>query len=407
MTSKNQKSKNHYTEYAKYWSLDQKMIYLNHGAFGACPIPVLKKQYELRQELERQPVRFMLRVLPDLLEKAKNELADFVGANHEDLFFVPCATHGVNTVLKSLSFKKGDELLTTDHEYFACKNALDFVASRKYTKVVVAKIPFPVDSEKTIIEKILNYITVKTKIILIDYVTSPTGLILPIEELLKELKKFDIDIIIDGAHAPGMFPLKIKELGVAYFTGNCHKWLCAPKGAGFLYVRPDKQSKIHPLSLSFIKTNHSNDKRSQFQTEFYWTGTYDPTAYLCVPEAIKFMKSLFKYGWLDIMWDNCVLAIKARKIICEILSIPEPCPDSMIGSIAAIPLPDSKANPMTNEKNIELLQDKLYTDYKIEVPVGFWPAPPKRLLRISAQIYNSLEQYEKLAYALKKLLDEE
>jgi isopenicillin-N epimerase len=407
MDSTIRKSDNHYTKYAKHWALNQDYIYLNHGAFGACPIPVLKKQSELRLELERQPIQFMIRVLPELLENARNQLADFVGADHEDLFFVPCATHGVNTILRSLTFKEGDELLTTDHEYFACKNALDFIAKRSHAKVVVARIPFPLDSKQTVIERIISKVSKKTRIVLIDHVTSPTGLILPLEEILKELERFDVDVIIDGAHAPGMFPLKIKNLGVAYYTGNCHKWICSPKGSAFLYVRHDKQSQIHPLSISHIKIKSSNDPHSQFQTEFYWNGTYDPSAYLCVPEAINFMKSLFKHGWLDIMWNNCIMTIKTRRMMCEILGVPEPSPDSMIGSLASIPIPDSKAKPLVNKNDIEVLQDKLFNKYKIEVPVCFWPKPPKRLIRVAVQIYNSTEQYKILAYTLKKLFSKE
>jgi isopenicillin-N epimerase len=388
-----------YSEFIKYWSLDQNIIYLNHGAFGACPISILQKQNEYRERFEKEPVSFIIRELPELWEKSKNKLAEFVNADSEDIVFVPCATNGVNTVLKSLKFNQGDEILTYDHEYFACKNAVDFVAAREGLKVVVAKIPFPIESDKVIIE----CVTPKTKLVLIDHITSPTGLIFPIPELVRLLNERGIDSLIDGAHAPGMIPLNLKELGATYYTGNCHKWLCTPKGAGMLYVRKDKQNEIHPLSISYNISGNSVTNWSQYTTEFYWSGTYDPSPYLCIKDSIEFMGSLLPGGWDELMTRNHSLVLNARKIICDALQIGLPCPDEMIGSLASFPAPDTTFSGPLPKGYIDEAQNELFNLYNIEVPFGYWPSLPKRVFRISAQLYNSIDQYKILANCLKKV----
>jgi isopenicillin-N epimerase len=390
----------HYSEFIKYWALDKKVIYLNHGAFGACPIPILQKQNEYREWLEKEPVSFVIRELPHLWEASKSKLAEFINCDSEDLVFVPCATNGVNTVLKSLKFQKDDEILTYDHEYFACKNALDYVAEREGLKVVVAKVPFPLQSTDEAFEAIIKCITPKTKLVLIDHITSPTGLILPIPQIVKKLNEMGIESLIDGAHAPGMIPLDLKNLGATYYTGNCHKWLCSPKGAALLYVTKSRQNDIHPLSMSYNISGNSLSDWSQYITEFYWSGTYDPSAYLCIKDSIEFMESLLPGGWDDIMARNHSLALEGRKIICDALNMDIPCPDEMIGALASFTAPDTKFSGPLPKGYIDEAQNKLFKDFRIEVPFGYWPSLPKRVFRISAQIYNSIGQYKRLADCL-------
>jgi len=389
------------SELAKHWPLDPKITFLNHGSFGSCPRPVLEFQQTLRDRLERQPVQFLVRDLEDLLDNARAALARFVGAEPDNLVFVANATHGVNTVLRSLSFAPGDELLVTDHEYNACRNALQFVAERSGAKVVVAPIPFPLESEVHITRSILNRVTRRTKLALIDHVTSPTAMVLPIARIVGELTGQGIDTLVDGAHAPGMVPLDLSALGAAYYTGNCHKWLCAPKTAAFLHVRPDKQEFIHPLSISHAFNSRRTD-RSRFLLEFGWTGTSDPTACLAVPEALRFMGGLIPGGWPEITAQNRALALAARKVLCDALHIAVPCPDDCIGSMAAVPLPDNSGSEHPPAPHfLDPLQDALLARHSIEVPVIPWPGFPKRLLRISAQMYNSPKQYQRLAEALR------
>jgi isopenicillin-N epimerase len=219
-----------------------------------------------------------------------------------------------------------------------------------------------------------------------------------------ELAGRDIDTLVDGAHAAGMVPLNLGNLGAAYYTGNCHKWLCAPKGAGFLHVRRERQHLIRPLSISHGANSPRSD-RSRFQIEFGWTGTSDPSASLSISESLRFIGSLLPGGWPEVMKRNRELALVARGLLCKTLHIRPPCPESMIGSLASVPLPDASATETPSSPLYgDPLQDKLRVDYGIEVPVIPWPAPPKRLLRISAQLYNSLPQYALLADALPRLL---
>jgi isopenicillin-N epimerase len=391
-------------ELKKYWPLDPKVVFLNHGSFGSCPLPVLDFQRALRDRLERQPVQFLVRELEPLLDQARTALAQFIGARPENLVFVPNATSGVNTVLRSLTFAAGDELLVTDHEYNACRNALEFVAERAGAKVVVAPMPFPFQSTGQIEEAILRRVTPRTRLALIDHVTSQTGFILPVERLVNQLAARGVETLVDGAHGPGMVPLQLEQLGAAYYTGNCHKWLCAPKSAGFLHVRADRQPFIHPLTISHGLNSPRTD-RSRFLIEFGWTGTLDPSACLSVPAALRFMEGLAPGGWTEIMARNRALALEGRKILCQTLKIDPPCPDECVGSMASVPLPDAReAQQALSPLYIDSLQDQLLARHGIEVPVIPWPGFPKRLLRISAQLYNSRAQWELLADALREFL---
>jgi len=386
------------------WLLDPKITFLNHGAFGACPRAVLEFQQKLRDRLERQPLEFLVRDLEPLLDEARSELADFVKADAEDLVFISSATAGVNTVLRSLRFQRGDELLVTDHEYNACRNVLNFVAERSGARVVAARVPFPLRSADEIVEAVLRRLTRRTRLALLDHVTSQTGLILPVEQLVRELSAHGIETLVDGAHAPGMLPLNLKKLGATYYTGNCHKWLCAPKGTGFLHVRRDWQKTIRPLVISH-GANSPRADRSRFLLEFGWTGTWDPSAYLSVPAALKYIGSRLRGGWPEVMRRNHALAVTARKIICGALGLEPPCPDELIGSLAAIPLPDAARHLLPKPPLfLDPLQDKLLRDYAIEAPIIPWPTWPKRVLRIATQLYNSLPQYERLAGALVETL---
>jgi isopenicillin-N epimerase len=213
-----------------------------------------------------------------------------------------------------------------------------------------------------------------------------------------------VDTLVDGAHAPGMVPLNLAQLGAAYYTGNCHKWLCAPKGAAFLHVRRDRQKFIRPLTISHGANSPRTD-RSRFLIEFAWQGSRDPSPWLSVPQAIRFMGSLLPGGWPEIMARNRALALAARKLLCAALRIDEPCPEEFIGSLAAVPLPDARPEALPQlPLNEYPLQDELRLKHGIEVPIISWPAPPRRVLRISAQLYNSLPQYEQLAGALLREL---
>ncbi len=387
----------HSSYFQRFWLLDRNVTFLNHGSFGACPRNVLEVQAKLRSQLENEPLRFFGREWEPLLDDSRNELARFVGADVEDLVFVSNATTAVNAVLRSLKFSEADELLVTNHEYNACRNALDFVASRSGARVVVANIPFPIESPQQIIEAVLAKVSPKTRLALLDHVTSQTGLIFPIQQLVRELQQRGVDTLIDGAHALGMLPLNLRSIGATYYTGNCHKWLCAPKGAAFLYVQRDKQPEIRPLTISH-GANSSLTHKSRFQLEFDWMGTDDPTAFMCVSEAIQFIGGLLPGGWEELMQRNHKLVLQGRQVICNALDVLPLCPDEMIGSMAVISMPAALEN-----RSYMALHDELFDNFGIEVQVIGWEKP-KLLVRISAQIYNTLEQYEYLGEALNKLV---
>src|SRR5205823_7079786 len=260
------------------------------------------------------------------------------------------------------------------------------------------------DRPQQVIDAALNRVTARTRLAFLDHVTSQTGLVLPIARLVQELAGCGVDTLVDGAHAPGMTPLNLRRMGAAYFAGNCHKWICAPKGAGFLRVQRSRQELIRPLSISH-GANSARTDRSRFLIEFGWTGTWDPSACLSVPEALRFVGSLLPGGWPAVMKRNRRLALAARKTLCQALGIGLPCPDDMIGALASVPLADAgTADPPRSPLYLDPLQDQLLAKYRIEAPMIPWPAPPKRLLRVSAQLYNSLPQYHRLAEALQQEL---
>ena len=376
---------------ASLWCLDPSVTYLNHGSFGACPSAVLEVQAALRLEMEQEPVDFLVKTLPARLDAARQALALFLGAASEDLVFVPNATAGVNAVLRSLAFESGDELLVTSHTYAACRKTVDFVAARTGAKVVVANLPFPCRDEQEINAAVLQCVSLRTRLALLDHVTSPTALILPIARLVGDLQARGIDTLVDGAHAPGMLPLALTDLGSAYYTGNAHKWLCAPKGAAFLHVRRDRQAPLHPTVIS-------HGYSTGFHAEFDWIGTVDPTPWLCIPAALQYMGDLQPGGWPQVMAANRALALRARALLLESLGAPAPCPEAMIGSMASIPLPAAAAGSPAAR-----LDSKGLHDWFRERGVETWLYPnPVPLLRVSAQLYNDFGQFQTLA----RLLDE-
>jgi isopenicillin-N epimerase len=383
--------------------LDPDVTYLNHGAFGACPRRVLELQSELRARMERNAMQFFLRDVEGLAAEARAALAGFLHADPDDVVFVDNATSGVNTVVRSLELSDGDELLTTNHAYNACVNALRAVAERARAVVVVADVPFPLQGPDDVVQAVLAAVTPRTRLVLLDHVTSPTGVVFPVETLVPALQSRGIDVLVDGAHAPGMLPLDLDALGAAYYTGNCHKWLCAPKGAAFLHVRRDRQARIRPLTISHGANSPRTDV-SRFRLEFDFTGTKDYTPPLCVPLALEVVGGLVPGGWAEVRARNGSLARHARGILCDALGVSPPCPESMLGSLATVRLPDGASPAPISPLDLDPLQEKLIREHRIEVPVHSWPARPHRWLRVSPHLHNSEGQYVFLAQALREAL---
>jgi isopenicillin-N epimerase len=380
------------------WTIDPEILFLNHGSFGACPRAVLEVQAELRARLEREPVRFLARELGELWESARDALSSFVRCHPDGLVFVKNATTGVNTVLRSLEWKPGDQILMIDHGYSACLNAARYVAERTGAELVTAQVPFPIAAPEQAFDAICAAATPRTKLAVIDHITSPTGLVLPIERSVRELEGRGISVMVDGAHAPGMIDLDIESIGASWYTGNCHKWLCTPKGAALLWVREDKRELTRPLVISHGANVQGRDR---FHREFDWLGTDDPTAVLCIPRAIEWLGAQLPGGWPALQRRNRELLIGARRLLLESWSIAPPCPESMLGTLAAIPLTDSKDEGPGPHGGSDSLHTLLFEKHRIEVPVYAFRVFPKRVLRIAAQLYNQIDEYETLARVVR------
>jgi isopenicillin-N epimerase len=389
------------SSFRRHWNLKPGTVFLNHGSFGACPAPILKLQNEMQRQMEAEPVQFLWRRYEERLEPARVVVAAFAGARDRDLVLVTNATAGVNAVLRSLDLRPGDELLTTNHDYNACHNVLVETARRAQARVVTAQVPFPLLNQDQVLEAILAAATLRTRLALVDHVTSSTAVIFPVERIVRELEKRGIDTLVDGAHAPGMVPLNVSNLSPAYYTANLHKWVCAPKGAGFLWVRGDKQQHLQPAIISHGNNTH-RPGYSAFQDRFDWAGTFDPSAWFCAAEAIKWMEKLHARGWNGLREANHSLVVRARQTLCNLLQVEPPCPEELLGAMATIPLPGPfQGRPKQGKIDPEQLQ--LYDEFAVEVPFFHIAKPPRRYFRISAQAYNSLAQYRYLGEALQAL----
>jgi isopenicillin-N epimerase len=370
--------------------LDPEVIFLNHGSFGACPGPVLDVYQGWQERLEKQPVRFLARELPELLEEARSILAEAVGCRANDLVYLPNATYGVNAAARSLKLGPGDEILTTNHEYGACLNAWKYLSRQTGAELIQQPLTLPVRSSADLVEAFWERVTPRTKVIFLSHITSPTALVLPVRELCARARDRGILTVVDGAHAPGQIPLDLPSLGADFYTGNCHKWLLAPKGAAFLYVRPDRHHLIEPLVVSWgWGENRTYRAGSRLVNLLEWQGTRDPSAALTVPAALVFQK---KHGWEKIR-EHC------RGLLMEYLpKFPALTgKPSLYGSesglfrqMAAVELP-----PLADPADY---QSHLYREHRIEIPVIEWHG--RHLLRISVQGYNQASDLEALLEAL-------
>ena len=386
---------------SRLWGLEEDRVFLNHGSFGATPTAIREEQRTWQDLMENEPVRFFEDLMPGILQTTREKLASFLSCDADDLALVENATSGVNTVLRSLQFAPGDEILVPDHAYQACRNTIDFVAQRWGAKVVTVNIPFPINDPQQAVDAIMGGVTDQTRLAMIDTVTSPTGLLMPFEQLVSMLEGGGVEVMLDAAHGIGMVPLNLDELGASYTTSNCHKWLCAPKGSAFLHVRKDKQAAIHPLTISHGMTFPLGDT-TRFRHEFDWTGTRDMSAHCALPAAIDHLADAVEGGWPAIMEHNHELALQGRDILCEALGLEKPCPDEMVACIATLILPSENKSGGIPLHEPDPLHVILSEKYGIQIPVWSWPSPQGRFIRISAQLYNSEEEYHYLAWALQQ-----
>ena len=381
-----------HADLSRHWALNPDLTFLNHGSFGACPRAVLEYQAELRARLEFSPVQFMLGV-PAELERLRHVVGHFLGAEAANLVFVRNATEGVNAVVRSFPLSPGDEILASNHAYPACLNALRYAAAERGACVRIVEVPFPLESTAQIVEAFASGITARTRLALIDHVTSATALIFPVAAIARVLSANGVRCLVDGAHAAGMLDLDIRSLGVDYYATNFHKWTCAPKGAGALWVRSELRGEVYP---SVVSHGFSADPASRFHAMFDWTGTSDPTAWLCIERAIDVMGQLLPGGWPAVRASNRRLALAARDVLCTALGVSPPAPDELLGSMATLPLPPS--HEASSAKRDPLYGELVKLGF--ELPVLAWPAPPRRIFRVSAQLYNTIGDYERLAAIL-------
>ncbi len=351
--------------------------------------------------MEAEPVQFLWRHFEERLDPVRSVLAQFLGARSQDLVLTTNATSGVNAVARSIRLRRGDELLTTNADYNACRNVLREAARRAGARIVVAPVPFPIGNANQVIEPILRAVTSRTRMAMIDHVTSDTGLVLPVARIIRELEARGVDTLVDGAHAPGMLRLDLSQLRPAYYTGNLHKWVCAPKGAAFLWAREDRQGALNPVVISHGQ-NRAREGHTPFQDRFDWPGTFDPSAWFCVGKAIEWMGNLLPGGWNELRRRNHDLAVQGRQLLCDRLGVEAPCPAAMLGSMATIPLPD-RFQDVPPSGRIDAEQLRLYDEFGIEVPFSRMGQRALRCFRVSAQIYNSPAEFTYLADVLSCL----
>jgi isopenicillin-N epimerase len=374
------------TELRGEFLLDPEIAFLNHGSFGACPRPVFERYQAWQLELEREPVDFLDRRLPAFLESARTALAKYIACASEDLAFVQNATTGVNLAARSLELQPGDEVLATDLEYGACDLAWEWVCGRAGARYVRAPIPLPLDSPATVVETLFAAATERTRVVYVSHVTSGTGLVLPVGEIVSRARAQGLITVVDGAHAPAQAPVDLARLGADYYSGNCHKWLGAPKGAGFLHVQPEHQERVGGAIVSWGYTDGNT-----FSERIERQGTRDPAAWLTVPSAIAYQG---EREWNDVRERCRRLTRDARRELCELLGTDPLAPDEMFAQMAAVRLPRPAPD----------LSQRLFARHRVEIPVG---GPREDLLRLSVAAYTTRDEIDRLLSALIRELDAE
>lgn len=388
----------------EHWQLRDDMAYLNHGSYGACPRSVLRRQQDLRAELEQQPVHFFQRRLVHLLNQSRRSLGEWIGADPEGLVFVDNATTAVCTVLEHLQLSRGDEILSTDHSYGACRIALERKAKQSGARLRIATIPLPLQDTNSVLTALQNELSEHTRFVLIDHVFSSLPVVLDIQAIVRALKREDLLVMVDGAHAPGMVKLDIEAIAADFYTGNGHKWLCAPKGAAFLWSSASQRPTLMPLVTSYgEKLPAANG--SVYHRRFDWTGTRDPSAWLCLPKAITAMNSLYPGGWPEVQKRNAAMIRAASWHLNQCWGQAPLAAPELWASMATLLLPPLSLAP---QREAGYLQKDPRYDYLlqhgIEVPCFTLP-DGRSALRISAQLYNRPEHYEHLGRLILEYSD--
>jgi isopenicillin-N epimerase len=382
------------------WALEPGRRHLNHGSFGAVLEEVLRAQDHWRRRFEADPTRFVFWELKPAMDRARVALSEFVGADPAGLVPVRNATTGIASVLASYEpfLEAGDQILTTGHDYNAVRQILRFTAERTGAEVVVAPVPFPIDDPADVTDAVLQSVTEKTRLAVIDHVTSPTALVFPIEELVRTLEP-EVPVLVDGAHGPGQVDLALDDLGASWYAGNLHKWVCAPKGAGFLHTRRDRVEMTVPAVISHGYNAEVGGPVDRYHALFDWLGTDDFSSWAVLPDVLRLVGELDPGGWDGVMKRNHDLVLDGRRLVSDAVGTELPAPDHMIGSMASVLLPDAVGAVSWGEQ--APLMGELSED-GFSVIVQIWPEWPRQLIRLSAHLYNNLEDYQTLADRLRR-----
>jgi isopenicillin-N epimerase len=374
--------------------LDPNVVFLNHGSFGASPKPVIDVYQDWQRKLEFQPVEFLGREIQDHLREARVHLGSYLKSDPGNLVFIPNATFGVNIIASSLDLQPGDEVLTSNHEYGACDNVWSYWSQKKGIKVVRQPIHLPLASKDEIIDAFWSDVNDRTRLIFLSQITSPTAVRFPVEDICKQAKEAGILILIDGAHAPGQIDLNLDDLGADFYTGNCHKWMLAPKGAAFLHAKPEQQELIEPLVVGWgWGENCPYESDSRYQAYLEWWGTVDPASYLAVPAAIQFQQN---HDW-DAVRIRCQKLLEiCLSEIESITGMPSIYGNNQEGYIQL------GAAEMPGDCQAEKIQPWLYENFRIEIPIIDWEG--RWFVRLSVQGYNTESDLELLVSALKEYL---
>jgi len=384
-----------------HFLLDPDVVYLNHGSFGACPKQVIEAQQRHRDKIEADAMQFYINDLWTMVDRSRDALGPIIGGKPRDIVFVSNATTASATVVDNLDLQTGDELLITNFEYPACVHNFQRIANRRGAKVVVATLPWVGIDEDSIVEAILSKVTSKTKIALLSLITSGTAIRLPVERLIRELKAMGVETLLDAAHGPGCVSMDIDAWGAAYTTGNGHKWLCSPKGVAFLHVRKDLQSGFEPLVLSNdamdLESASAQSKRTPMNHAFDYMGTDDRTPVLSIADSIEFLEGLVEGGIDALMAHNQRLCFESRDLLCEMLGTQQRVGDSLLGPLATIDVPAPGMEPGA-------LREALFANHRIEAMIVPSPthdgAEARPMVRVSPQVYNTIEQYRYLGEAI-------
>ena len=375
-----------------YFLLDPSVTFLNHGSFGATPKPVFKEYQRWQREMEKQPVEFLGRHINQLLAESRSELGKYLGTSGDNLVYTQNVTISLNIVARSLELGPDHEVLTTNHEYGAIDRTWRFLSKERGFKYINQPITTPLITEEKFVEDLWSEVTANTRVICLSHITSPTAIIFPIKEIINRARENGIITVIDGAHAPGQIPLNLNELGADFYCGNLHKWFCAPKGAGFLFARPEVQPLLKPLVVSWGYESET-PSGSNFIDYHEWWGTRDHAAFLAVPAAIQFQKD---HNWGAVQKSCHEIVVEAQRRICEMTQLKPLHPsDAWFAQMTTAPLP--------NDTDNLLLKQHLYDQYQIEIPLVDWNG--HKLIRISVQGYNSHRDIDILCQALADLLN--